>query len=96
VARARERIATAGLRHAEAVVTDASVHPFTPDSFKIVAEGDPALINRQDVIELNPKTAALRGQIFVTAVTRSRPSNSVLESSPTTPQDYPQRSGFGR
>jgi SAM-dependent methyltransferase len=35
VARARERIATAGLRHAEAIVADASVHPFTPDSFEL-------------------------------------------------------------
>jgi SAM-dependent methyltransferase len=35
VARARERIATAGLRHAEAIVADASVHPFAPDSFEL-------------------------------------------------------------
>ena len=35
VARARERIATAGLRHAEAIVADASVHPFVPDSFEL-------------------------------------------------------------
>ena len=35
VARACERIATAGLRHAEAIVADASVHPFTPDSFEL-------------------------------------------------------------
>ena len=35
VARARERIATARLRHAEAIVADASVHPFVPDSFEL-------------------------------------------------------------
>jgi ubiquinone/menaquinone biosynthesis C-methylase UbiE len=35
VARARERIAAAGLRHAEAVVADASVHPFAPDAFDL-------------------------------------------------------------
>ena len=35
VARAHERIATAGLRHAEAIVADASVHPFAPDSFEL-------------------------------------------------------------
>ena len=35
VARARERIVTAGLRHAEAIVADASVHPFAPDSFEL-------------------------------------------------------------
>ena len=36
VARARERIAAAGLRHAEVIVADASVHPFGPDSFELV------------------------------------------------------------
>ena len=36
VARARERIAAAGLRHAEVIVADASVHPFAPDSFEVV------------------------------------------------------------
>ena len=35
VARACERIATAGLRHAEAIVADASAYPFTPDSFEL-------------------------------------------------------------
>ena len=35
VARARERIAAAGLRHAEVIVADASVHPFSPDSFEL-------------------------------------------------------------
>src|SRR6516165_1607508 len=35
VARARERIATAGLRHAEVIVADASVHPFPPESFDL-------------------------------------------------------------
>ena len=35
VARARERIAAAGLRHAEVIVADASVHPFPPDSFEL-------------------------------------------------------------
>jgi len=35
VARARERIAAAGLRQAEAIVADASVHPFAPDSFEL-------------------------------------------------------------
>ena len=35
VARARERIAAAGLRHAEVIVADASVHPFPPDSFDL-------------------------------------------------------------
>lgn len=35
VARARERIATAGLRHAEIIVADASVHPFAPESFDL-------------------------------------------------------------
>jgi len=35
VARVRERIVTAGLRHAEAIVADASVHPFAPDSFEL-------------------------------------------------------------
>jgi len=32
VARARGRIAAAGLKHAEVIVADASVHPFPPDS----------------------------------------------------------------
>jgi SAM-dependent methyltransferase len=32
VARAQQRIAAAGLRHAEAIVADVSVHPFTPNS----------------------------------------------------------------
>ena len=36
VARARERITAAGLRHAEVMVADASVHPFAPDSFELV------------------------------------------------------------
>src|SRR6516225_1351890 len=35
VARARERIAAAGLRQAEVIVADASVHPFSPDSFEL-------------------------------------------------------------
>src|SRR5207249_9062025 len=35
VARARERIAAAGLRHAEVIVADASVHRFPPDSFEL-------------------------------------------------------------
>ena len=35
VVRVRERIVTAGLRHAEAIVADASVHPFAPDSFEL-------------------------------------------------------------
>ena len=35
VARACERIATASLRHAEANVADASVHPFAPHSFEL-------------------------------------------------------------
>src|SRR6516225_3714326 len=35
IARARERIAAAGLRHAEVIVADASVHPFPPDSFDL-------------------------------------------------------------
>src|SRR5215472_4021609 len=34
VARARERIAAAGLRYAEVIVADASVHHFPPDSFE--------------------------------------------------------------
>src|SRR5215470_10029839 len=35
VVRARQRIAAAGLRHAEVIVADASVHPFPPDSFEL-------------------------------------------------------------
>jgi SAM-dependent methyltransferase len=35
VARARERIAAAGLRQAEVIIADASVHPFSPDSFEL-------------------------------------------------------------
>jgi len=35
VARTRERIAATGLRQAEAVVADASVRPFAPDSFDL-------------------------------------------------------------
>jgi SAM-dependent methyltransferase len=35
VARARERIGAAGLRHAEVIVADASVHPFPPGSFEL-------------------------------------------------------------
>ena len=35
VARARERIAAAGVGHADAVVADASVHPFAPNSFEL-------------------------------------------------------------
>src|SRR5499433_1298436 len=35
VARARERIAAAGLRQAEVIAADASVHPFSPDSFEL-------------------------------------------------------------
>ena len=35
VARARERIAAASLRHAEVIVADASAHPFPPDSFEL-------------------------------------------------------------
>ena len=35
VVRARERIAAAGLRHAEVIVADASVHPFSPDSLDL-------------------------------------------------------------
>ena len=35
MARARERIAAAGLRHAEVIVADASAHPFPPDSFEL-------------------------------------------------------------
>src|SRR5438270_10062156 len=35
VARARERIAAAGVRHAEIIVADASVYPFPPDSFEL-------------------------------------------------------------
>jgi SAM-dependent methyltransferase len=35
VAGARERIAAAGLRHAEVIVADASVHPFPPNSFEL-------------------------------------------------------------
>jgi SAM-dependent methyltransferase len=49
VARARQRIATAGLRHAEAIVGDVSVHPFEPDNFELAFSrfgvmffGDPA------------------------------------------------------
>jgi SAM-dependent methyltransferase len=48
VARAQQRIATAGLRHAEAIVADVSVHPFTPNSvdlafsrFGVMFFGDP-------------------------------------------------------
>src|SRR5260370_26837084 len=33
VARARERIAAAGLRHAEAIVADVAIHPFAPARF---------------------------------------------------------------
>jgi SAM-dependent methyltransferase len=35
VARARERIAAAGLRYAEVIIADASVHPFSPASFEL-------------------------------------------------------------
>src|SRR5262245_48314042 len=35
VARALERIAAAGLRQAEAIVADASVHPVAPDGFEL-------------------------------------------------------------
>src|SRR5262245_62782508 len=35
VVRSRERIAAAGLRHAEVVVADASAHPFPPDTFEL-------------------------------------------------------------
>jgi SAM-dependent methyltransferase len=35
VARARQRIAAAGLRHAEVIVADASVHPFAPNSLEL-------------------------------------------------------------
>jgi len=35
VARAQQRIAAAGLRHAEAIVADVSAHPFTPNSFDL-------------------------------------------------------------
>jgi len=35
VVRARERIATAGLRQAEAIIADGSVHAFAPDSFEL-------------------------------------------------------------
>src|SRR6516162_8674444 len=35
VARTRERIAATGLRQAEAIVADASVRPFAPDSFDL-------------------------------------------------------------
>ena len=35
VARARERIAAAGLRHADVIVADASVHPFSPGGFEL-------------------------------------------------------------
>jgi SAM-dependent methyltransferase len=35
VARARERIATAGLRHAEVIVADVSSQPFEPNSFDL-------------------------------------------------------------
>jgi len=35
VARARERIGAAGLKHAEVIVADASVHPFPPNSFEL-------------------------------------------------------------
>ena len=35
VARAQQRIGVAGLRHAEAIVADVSVHPFTPNSFDL-------------------------------------------------------------
>jgi len=35
VARAHERIAAAGLRQAEVIVADASVHPFQPESFEL-------------------------------------------------------------
>jgi SAM-dependent methyltransferase len=35
VARAGQRIAAAGLRQAEAIVADVSVHPFAPDSFEL-------------------------------------------------------------
>ena len=36
VARARQRIAAAGLRHAEAIVADVSGHPFEPSGFDLV------------------------------------------------------------
>jgi SAM-dependent methyltransferase len=35
VARARERIAAAGVQHADAIVADVSVQPFEPDSFDL-------------------------------------------------------------
>jgi SAM-dependent methyltransferase len=35
VARARQRVAAAGLRHADAIIADVSVHPFTPNSFDL-------------------------------------------------------------
>ena len=35
VARARDRIGAAGLKHAEVIVADASVHPFPPNSFEL-------------------------------------------------------------
>jgi SAM-dependent methyltransferase len=35
VARAEQRIAAAGLRHAEAIVADVAVHPFAPNSFDL-------------------------------------------------------------
>jgi SAM-dependent methyltransferase len=35
VARTRERIAAAGLGHAEVIVADVSVHPFAPNSFEL-------------------------------------------------------------
>src|SRR5215468_11019028 len=35
VARAQQRIAAAGLRHAEAIVADVAVHPFPPNSFDL-------------------------------------------------------------
>jgi len=35
VARARERIAAAGLHHAEIIVAEVSVHPFAPHSFEL-------------------------------------------------------------
>jgi SAM-dependent methyltransferase len=35
VARARQRISTAGMRHAEAIVADVSCHPFAPNTFDL-------------------------------------------------------------
>jgi SAM-dependent methyltransferase len=51
VARARERIAATGLRHAEAICADVASHPFAPDRFDLV-------FSRLGVMFFNDPTAA--------------------------------------